>query len=78
MKKKISKILRLVMEVLEIPDYLAIICIILMIVVAIFYSLIQLIKARLKNLAQHFGILGGILKGGVRDGRWEVSAVRAA
>jgi hypothetical protein len=76
MKKKISKILRLVMEVLEIPDYLAIICIILMIVVAIFYSLIQLIKARLKNLAQHFGILWGILKEGVRDGRSEVSAVR--
>jgi len=31
---------------------------------------------RLKNLAQHFGILGGILKEGVRDGKWEVSAVR--
>jgi hypothetical protein len=33
--------------------------------------------ARLKNLTQHFGILGGILKEGVRDGKWEVSAVRA-
>jgi hypothetical protein len=37
-----------------------------------------LILARLKNLAQHFGILGGVLKGGVRDGKCEVSAVRAA
>jgi hypothetical protein len=35
-------------------------------------------NARLKNLAQHFGILGGVLKGGVRDGKCEVSAVRAA
>ena len=33
--------------------------------------------ASLNNLTQHFGILGGVLKEGVRDGKWEVSAVRA-
>jgi hypothetical protein len=37
----------------------------------------SILLARLKNLTQHFGILGGILKEGVRDGKWEVSAVRA-
>jgi hypothetical protein len=32
---------------------------------------------RLKNLTQHFGILGGILKEGVRDEKQGVSAVIA-
>jgi len=34
-------------------------------------------KLRLKNLAQHFGILCWILKGGVRDGRCKLSAIGA-
>jgi len=44
---------------------------------AVVESCLKILKLRLKNLAQHFGILCWILKGGVRDGRCKLSAIGA-